>query len=175
MWRLEVLSDLCGNPSAESLEKPKFPGATPRAMVVAESETAHLWLAETFVDEFQYHFDECCFDQVDAKGRDRYEEIEGLVLGSHGKLRTRLTNSLGSHNAYRLTQGHRHPTAQVETIASLTHAMRELAGKRRTDPGLRNLSLLNHLSISHREQVTFLKECLALRRLEIFSQYPTRD
>jgi hypothetical protein len=49
-------------------------------MVVAESETAHLWLAETFVDEFQYHFDECCFDQVDAKGRDRYEEIEGLVL-----------------------------------------------------------------------------------------------
>jgi hypothetical protein len=80
MWRLEVLSDLCGNPSAESLEKPKFPGATPRAMVVAESETAHLWLAETFVDEFQYHFDECCFDQVDAKGRDRYEEIEGLVL-----------------------------------------------------------------------------------------------
>lgn len=76
--RLAMLADLCRNP--KELEEPKFPGATRRALVVDRKEEATLWLAEVFKDEFQYHYDECCTDQFDKHNRDRYEEIEGLVL-----------------------------------------------------------------------------------------------
>lgn len=76
--RLDLLAAVCGNPTR--LETPKFPGATRRAIVVDEQDTAHLWLAEVFANEFQYHFDECCTDQLDKHGNDKYSEIEGLVL-----------------------------------------------------------------------------------------------
>lgn len=81
--RLKLLSDICGNPS--KLEGPKFFGATSRALVVSEYadseiDVAHLWLAETFMEDFQYHYDECCYDQLDKNGYDKYKEIEGLVL-----------------------------------------------------------------------------------------------
>lgn len=81
--RLKLLADVCGNPTKP--EGPKFFGATSRALVIAEhqesaTDEAHLWLAETFMDDFQYYYDECCYDQLDKQGRDKYKEIEGLVL-----------------------------------------------------------------------------------------------
>ena len=76
--RLELLASLCGNPT--KLEAGAFPGATKRAWVVRDDRDSHLWMAETFTKDFSYHFDECCFDQLDKQGRDRYPEIEGLVL-----------------------------------------------------------------------------------------------
>jgi len=76
--RLELLKEICRDPI--NLEPAKFPGATQRALMVNQQDEATLWLAETFTEEFQYHYDECCTDQTDKQGRDRYHEIEGLVL-----------------------------------------------------------------------------------------------
>lgn len=78
MDRLKLLDDICGNPKV--LEPAKFLGAARRALVVRETNESKLWLAENWLDEFQYHYDECCHDQLDKQGRDRYTEIEGLML-----------------------------------------------------------------------------------------------
>lgn len=74
--RLDFLSSICGDPVEQ--EPGNFPGSTSRALVVKTTENAHLWLAEVFYEEFSYHFDEC-FDE-DKEGRDKYPEIEGLML-----------------------------------------------------------------------------------------------
>jgi hypothetical protein len=74
--RLNLLSDLCGNPITK--EPGTFPGSTSRALIVKEEGSAHLWMAEIFFEEFDYHFDSC-FD-TDTKGKDMYPEIEGLIL-----------------------------------------------------------------------------------------------
>jgi hypothetical protein len=76
--RLNLLAAICNYPT--KLEGPKFAGATSRALIVKEQGTAHLWLAEVFTHEFQYHFDECCTDQFTKEGHDKYSEIEGLIL-----------------------------------------------------------------------------------------------
>lgn len=74
--RLVLLTQLCRKPTKR--EPGNFPGATPRALIVSEIETAHLWLAESFFDDFSYHFDEMI--ETDKRGNDKYPEIEGLVL-----------------------------------------------------------------------------------------------
>lgn len=76
MERLALVEGLCGKPS--TLEAGAFPGATKRALVVSEHDTAKLWLAQTFTDDFDYHFDECY--EEDSQDRDKYPEIEGLML-----------------------------------------------------------------------------------------------
>jgi hypothetical protein len=83
--RLDFLAAICRNPTDK--EAGTFRGATKRAFVVRDDGDAHLWLAEVFTKEFDYHFDEC-FDE-DSKGRDKYPEIEGLMLRLAGsKLRS---------------------------------------------------------------------------------------
>lgn len=78
MERLHLLAEICGRP--QQLEGPKAFGATSRALVVEDYQTAHLWLAQVFPDDFLYHFDEMCTGQKDRHGRDKYSEIEGLIL-----------------------------------------------------------------------------------------------
>lgn len=68
--RYNLLKEICRNP--EKLEPKK------RALEVVSIEGSHIWLAETFTDEFSYHFYEMF--EFDDRGLDKYPEIEGLVL-----------------------------------------------------------------------------------------------
>ena len=74
--RLILLAQLCRKPTKK--EPGTFSGATARAYIVSEIDTAHLWMAESFFDDFCYHFDEII--EKDRDGNDKYPEIEGLVL-----------------------------------------------------------------------------------------------
>lgn len=73
--RLVFLSEICGKP--EVMEE-NSPGMISRGLVVARKDESNLWLAETFMDDFLYHFDEII--EKDKHGNDRYPEIEGLML-----------------------------------------------------------------------------------------------
>jgi hypothetical protein len=72
--RLALLSEICNNP--QKLDK-DFQG-----LIVAQQEESQLWLAETFYDEFSYHFNR--FTGKDTKGNDLFPLIEGLMLKQKG-------------------------------------------------------------------------------------------
>lgn len=68
--RLQDLNRICKFP------KDNEPGG--RGKLVASCGNSHLWMAETFTSDFQYQFD--MFFDFDASGKDRFPEIEGLML-----------------------------------------------------------------------------------------------
>jgi ATP-dependent DNA ligase len=61
-----------------------------RAFSVCEEGESQLWLAETFHDEFSYHFWEMY--EFDKYGNDKYPEIEGLMLKQKEAKNTSLGN-----------------------------------------------------------------------------------
>ena len=67
--RLEELAGCCG---------PTQPEERGRALVVKQVGESNLWLAESFDDDFLFHFDE--FWDDDEGGNDKWPEIEGLIL-----------------------------------------------------------------------------------------------
>lgn len=68
--RIADLERICKHP------RDKEPGE--RGNIVGINGESQLWLAETFTNDFQFHFDS--FFDFDANGKDRYPEIEGLML-----------------------------------------------------------------------------------------------
>jgi len=68
--RLDLLAEVCHHPT--QLEPKK------RALQVVTQGSSHIWLAENFYDDFEYHFYE--FYEYNQNGLDMYPEIEGLVL-----------------------------------------------------------------------------------------------
>ena len=68
--RIDLLAEVCHHPT--QLEEGQ------RALLVAQVGSGQLWMAETFKDEFEYHFYE--FYEFDAQKNDLHPEIEGVVL-----------------------------------------------------------------------------------------------
>jgi hypothetical protein len=80
--RYNMLQSICGKP--QTLEPKK------RGLVIKEVGESKLWLAETFPDDFAYHFYE--FYEFDEQGRDQFPEIEGLVCKKAKNSALRLGN-----------------------------------------------------------------------------------
>jgi hypothetical protein len=72
--RIEILKRLCGNPQVVDKDNQGF--------IVAMEEESQIWMAETFENDFNYHFWK--FVEEDAQGNDRYPLIEGLMLKRKG-------------------------------------------------------------------------------------------
>lgn len=72
--RLALLNLICNDPKTHDKDK--------QGLVVAKQEESQIWLAETFPDDFSYHFWK--FVDTDASGNDRYPLIEGLMLKRKG-------------------------------------------------------------------------------------------
>ena len=70
MYRLALLNQICREPEVFEPKK--------RALQVATHNSASLWLAPVFYEDFNYHFYN--FYDFDDAGNDLWPEIEGLVL-----------------------------------------------------------------------------------------------
>lgn len=74
LTRLDLLAEICHHPTQQ---EPKG-----RALQVVNKGSSHIWMAETFYDDFEYHFYE--FYDYDDNGGDLHPEIEGIVLKNKG-------------------------------------------------------------------------------------------
>jgi ATP-dependent DNA ligase len=72
--RLAMLTNICLHPRAHDKDK--------QGLVVANEDGSQIWMAETFYDDFEYHFWK--FVEEDAQQNDRYPLIEGLMLKRKG-------------------------------------------------------------------------------------------
>lgn len=68
--RLDILKNICHNP--QRLEPKK------RAFQVCAKNNSNIWMAQTFFNDFEYHFYN--FFELDETKNDMYPEIEGLIL-----------------------------------------------------------------------------------------------
>jgi hypothetical protein len=72
--RLALLTDICRDPQVYDKDK--------QGLIVAHEDESQIWLAETYYDDFNYHFWK--FVDEDAQNNDRYPLIEGLMLKRKG-------------------------------------------------------------------------------------------
>jgi hypothetical protein len=72
--RLVILKNICRNP--QTLDKDK------QALIVASEDESQIWMAETWDNEFSYHY--WRFVDEDSQNNDRYPLIEGLMLKLKG-------------------------------------------------------------------------------------------
>ena len=96
--------------------------------------------------------------------------------GSHGQLRTRLTDRLRGNNAYRLSDVNRRASGQIAAIAGSANAVFGFAGQNRTDFNLFDTGCFNNLNVVFVNQFTFLDQNFAGFRMQnIFLNGPAQN
>lgn len=70
LTRLDLLADICHHPTEHESKE--------RALQVVSKGSSHIWMAETFNNDFEYLFYQ--FYDYDERGNDLHPEIEGVVL-----------------------------------------------------------------------------------------------